>query len=150
MQRLSGKNIDVTVGDMRVRVAKATLDITDNTAVASDGGVPNGHVDGDVSASGEFELDIANFKLIKEAAKAAGSYRGLKPFDLLFYGKTADGEEDKVEAFGCKLKLSSILDVDSKGGEKLLRKVSYDVTSPNFVRIGGVPYLRKDETEGLL
>jgi len=69
---------------------------------------------------------------------------------LLFYGKTADGEEDKVEAFGCKLKLSSILDVDSKGGEKLLRKVSFDVTSPNFVRIGGVPYLRKDETEGLL
>jgi hypothetical protein len=150
MQRLSGKNIDVTVGDMRVRVAKATLDITDNTAVASDGGVPNGYVDGDVSASGELELDLANFKLIKEAAKAAGSYRGLKPFDLLFYGKTADGEEDKVEAFGCKLKLSSILDVDSKGGEKLLRKVCFDVTSPNFVRIGGVPYLRKDETEGLL
>lgn len=150
MQRLSGKNIDVTVGDMRVRVAKATLEITDNTGVASDGGVPNGYVDGDVSASGELELDIANFKLIKEAAKTAGSYRGLKPFDMLFYGKTADGEEDKVEAFGCKLKLASILDVDSKGGEKLLRKVAYDVTSPDFVRIGGVPYLRKDETEGLL
>ncbi|MFW5487369.1 MAG: phage protein [Desulfovibrio sp.] len=150
MQRLSGRNIDVTIGDMRVRVSKATLDITDNSAVASDGGVPNGYVDGDVSASGELELDTANFNLIKEAAKAAGSYRGLEPFDMLFYGKTADEEEEKVEAFGCKLKLSSVLDVDRKGGEKLVRKVTFDVTSPDFVRIGGVPYLRKDETEGLL
>lgn len=150
MQRLSGKNITVTIGDMKVRFQKATLEISDNSAVATDGGIPNGHVDGDVSANGEIELTLTNFKLIKDAAKSAGSYRGLKPFDMQFYGKTSEKDEDKIEAFGCKVKLSSILDADSKGGEALTRKIVFDVTSPDFVRIGGVPYLREDETEGML
>ncbi|SHJ72079.1 phage protein (plasmid) [Halodesulfovibrio aestuarii] len=149
-QRLSGKNITVTIGDMKVRFLKASLEISDNSAVASDGGIPNGWVDGDVSANGEIEVNLANFKLIKEAAKSAGSFRGLEPFDITFYGKTADKEEEKIEAFGCKIKLGSILDADSKGGEALSRKLIFDVTSPDFVNIGGVPYLREDETEGML
>lgn len=150
MQKLSGSNIDVTIGDMRVHVEKASVSITDNSAVASSRGVPNGYVDGDVAASGDIELDLANFKLISEAAKNAGAYRALGTFDMLFYGKTGDGEEDKVEVFGCRIKLESILDFESKGGEKLIRKVQFDVTSPDFVRINGVPYLRESETEGLL
>lgn len=148
--RLSGKNISLTIGDMRVKAVTCSLEITDNTGVAVDSGVPNGYVDGDVAASGELELNLLNFKLIREAAKTAGSFRGLDVFDMLFYGKAGGGEESKVEAFGCRLKLSSILDADSKGGEALTRKVQFDVTSPDFVRIDGVPYLRPDETEGLL
>ncbi|NDM57635.1 phage protein, partial [Klebsiella pneumoniae] len=64
MARISGMNFDVNMGDTLVHVEKATLDITDNSAVAQTGGVPDGHVDGDVTASGELELDSANFALV--------------------------------------------------------------------------------------
>ena len=149
-QRISGKNFDVNIGDMLVHANKATLEITDNSAVAKDRGVPNGWVDGDVEASGELELDATNLKLVTEAASAAGSFRQLETFDLLFYATTADGEEMKVQAFGCKLKVGSLLDIDTKGGEKHLTTIAFDVTSPDFVRINGVPYLSETDTEGLL
>jgi len=116
--------------------------------VAQDKGVPNGHVDGDVSAGGEMEFDTANFNLLIEAAKRAGSFRQLDPFDSVFFAKAGD-EELRVEAFGCKLKVSSLLNIDPKGGEKSKHMVPFDVTSPDFIRINGVPYLAAEEIEGL-
>ncbi|EQB0392838.1 phage protein [Pseudomonas aeruginosa] len=148
MARISGMNFDITLGDLQVHVEKATLDITDNSAVAQTRGVPDGFVDGDVTASGEYELDAANFALLIEAAKRAGSFRKLKPVDSLFYAKAGDSEV-RVEAFGCKLKVSSLLDIDPKGGTKTTHKVPFDVTSPDFIRINGVPYLDASETEDL-
>lgn len=148
MARIGGKNFDVNLGDLLVHVESCTLDITDNTAVAQDKGVPNGHVDGDVSASGEMEFDTANFNLLIEAAKRAGSFRQLDPFDSVFFAKAGE-EELRVEAFGCKLKVSSLLNIDPKGGEKSKHKVPFDVTSPDFIRINGVPYLAAAEIEGL-
>lgn len=148
MARIGGMNFDVNLGDLQVHIEKATLDITDNTAVAQTGGVPDGHVDGDVAASGEFELDSANLGLLIEAAKRAGSFRKLEPFDVVFFAKAGD-DELRVEAFGCKLKVSSLLDIDPKGGSKTTHKVPYDVTSPDFIRINGVPYLDASEIEGL-
>lgn len=148
MARISGMNFDVNLGDLLLHVEKATLDITDNSAVAQTHGIPDGHVDGDVAAGGEFELDSANFALLIEAAKRAGSFRALEPFDALFYAR-AGNEEMRVEAFGCKVKVSSLLDIDPKGGAKTVHKVPYDVTSPDFIRINGVPYLDAAETEDL-
>ncbi|MDU9400178.1 phage protein [Pseudomonas sp. zfem003] len=148
MARISGMNFDVNLGDLLVHVEKATLDITDNSAVAQTGGVPDGHVDGDVSGGGELELDSANFGLLMEAAKRAGSFRAMEPFDAVFYAKAGD-DELRVEAFGLKLKVSSLLDIDPKGGSKSVHKVPYDVTSPDFIRINGVPYLDASEIEGL-
>ncbi|MBK3759357.1 MULTISPECIES: DUF2597 family protein [Stutzerimonas stutzeri group] len=148
MARIGGKNFDVNLGDLLVHVESCTLDITDNTAVAQDKGVPNGHVDGDVSAGGEMEFDTANFNLLIEAAKRAGSFRQLDPFDSVFFAKAGE-EELRVEAFGCKLKVSSLLNIDPKGGEKSKHKVPFDVTSPDFIRINGVPYLAAEEIEGL-
>lgn len=148
-QRISGKDFDVTVGDLAIHVDKATLSITDNTAVAKDRGVPNGWVSGDVEASGELELDALDLKTMSEAAKAAGSWRALEPFDLVFFARTLTGEEMKVEAFSCKIKVDSLLDFDGSGGEKHTTKIPFDVTSPDFVRINGVPYLDAAETEGL-
>ncbi|ABR85002.1 TPA: DUF2597 family protein [Pseudomonas aeruginosa] len=148
MARISGMNFDITLGDLQVHVEKATLDITDNSAVAQTRGVPDGFVDGDVTASGEYELDAANFALLIEAAKRAGSFRKLEPVDSLFYAKAGDSEV-RVEAFGCKLKVSSLLDIDPKGGSKTTHKVPFDVTSPDFIRINGVPYLDASETEDL-
>ncbi|HEJ5827384.1 DUF2597 family protein [Pseudomonas aeruginosa] len=148
MARISGMNFDITLGDLQVHVEKATLDITDNSAVAQTRGVPDGFVDGDVTASGEYELDAANFALLIEAAKRAGSFRKLEPVDSLFYAKAGDSEV-RVEAFGCKLKVSALLDIDPKGGSKTTHKVPFDVTSPDFIRINGVPYLDASETEDL-
>ena len=148
MARISGMNFDVNLGDLQVHIEKATLDITDNSAAVQTGGVPDGHVDGDVSAAGEFELDSANFGLLIEAAQRAGSFRKLEPFDVVFFAKAGE-DELRVEAFACKLKVSSLLDIDPKGGSKTSHKVPYDVTSPDFIRINGVPYLDASEIEGL-
>ncbi|WP_302548631.1 phage protein [uncultured Desulfovibrio sp.] len=150
MQRISGKNFDISIGDLAICVSKTTLTIEDKTEVAKDGGVPNGWVDGEVAASGDLELDALVMSLLGEAAKAVGSWRALDTFDMLFYAKTAQHEEMKVEAFGCKLVLDSLLDVDKAGGQKHISKVKYLVTSPDFIRINGVPYLRAEETEGLV
>ena len=148
MSRIGGKNFDVNLGDLLAHVESCTLDVTDNTAVAQSRGVPNGHVDGDVSASGEMEFDTSNFNLLIEAARSAGSFRKLEPFDVVFFAKAGD-EELRVEAFGCKLRVSSLLSVDPKGGETSKHKVPFDVTSPDFIRINGVPYLDASEIEGL-
>lgn len=148
MSRIGGKNFDINLGDLQIHVESCTLDITDNTAVAQTRGVPNGTVDGDVSASGEFEFDTNNFNLLIEAARSAGSFRQLEPFDSMFFAKAGD-EELRIEAFGCKLKVSSLLSVDPKGGEKTKHKVPFDVSSPDFIRINGVPYLAAAEIEGL-
>tara|TARA_R110000822_G_scaffold222763_1_gene356067 strand:+ start:356 stop:805 length:450 start_codon:yes stop_codon:yes gene_type:complete len=148
MSRIGGKNFDINLGDLQIHVESCTLDITDNTAVAQSRGVPNGHVDGDVSCSGEFEFDTSNFNLLIEAARTAGSFRQLEPFDSVFFAKAGD-EELRIEAFGCKLKVSSLLSVDPKGGEKSKHKVPFDVTSPDFIRVNGVPYLAAAEIEDL-
>lgn len=150
MQRISGKNFDISIGDLTINVSKASLTIEDKTEVAKDGGVPNGHVDGEASASGDLELDAMGMSILSEAAKAAGSWRGLDPFDMLFYAKTGQSEEMKVEAFGCKFLVDSLLDVDKAGGQKHISKLKFLVTSPDFIRINGVPYLRPEETEGLI
>lgn len=146
--KIGGKNFDVNLGDTRIHVEAATLDVTDNSAVAQTKGVPNGHVDGDVAAAGEIEVDITNFKLIKEQAATAGSFRALEPFDIVFYAKAGD-DEIKIEAFGCKLRISSLLSIDPKGGAKSTIKLPFDVTSPDFIHIDGVSYLDAAEIEGL-
>lgn len=148
MARIGGKNFDINLGDLLIHVESATLDITDNTAVAQDKGVPNGFVEGDVTASGELEVDTQNFNLIVQAAGQAGSFRKLGTFDQVFFAQTPD-EELRVEAFGCKLRISSLLSIDQKGGEKTKHKLPFDVTSSDFIRINGVPYLDSTETEGL-
>ncbi len=146
--RLSGMNFNVNLGDIMVHVDTATLNITDNSGVSQTSGVPDGYVDGDVSASGEISVNASNFNLISKAAKAAGAWRAMKTFDILFYGKTSK-DEMKVEAFGCRIKLSDILDIDKKGGSASMFKIPFDVTDPDFVHINGVPYLRPDEIKNI-
>ncbi|MEZ8657752.1 phage protein [Vibrio cyclitrophicus] len=147
--RISGKNMHFSMGDYKLKAQKVTLSITDNSAVNKTSGVPDGYVDGDVEASGEMELTTQQFNQLSKAAKQAGSWRGMPDFDALFYGKI-DKDELKIEAFGCRLKISDLLDADSNGGNALVHKLPFEVTSPDFVKINGVPYLRPDETEDLV
>ncbi|WP_029559269.1 phage protein [Vibrio parahaemolyticus] len=146
--RISGKNMHFSLGDYKLKASKVTLSITDNSAVNKTNGVPDGYVDGDVEASGEMELTTQQFNQLGKAAKKAGSWRGLPAFDGLFYGKI-DKDELKVEAFGCRIKISDLLDIDTNGGSALLHKLPFDVTSSDLVHINGTPYLREDETEDL-
>lgn len=150
MNRISGKSFDINIGDHLTHVDKATLSITDNSTVAKDRGVPNGRLMGDVEASGEIEVDATGLNIIMEAAKSAGSFRELEPFDCLFYANSGSKEEMKVEAFGCAFKIDALLDIDRKGGEKHMTKLPFDVTSPDFIRINGVPYLAASETKDLI
>ncbi|PKG74805.1 DUF2597 domain-containing protein [Shewanella sp. GutCb] len=147
--RLSGMNFRIHMGDTQVQVDSASVTITDNSGVSQTGGVPDGAVDGDVAANGEITVNAANFALISQQAKAAGAWRAMENFDFQFYAKTSQ-DEMKVECFGCRIKLSDLLDIDPKGGSASLFKIPFDVTSPDFVHINGVPYLRPDEIEHIV
>lgn len=142
-QRISGQSVDVYFGTELVHIEKIGLDITDNTTAASTRGVPDGWIAGDVSASGDIEISTKELAKIISLASAAGSFRGIALQDLLFYG-SAGSEELKIEAFGCKFVITTPLDNDPKGGSILTHKFKYFVTSPDFVKINGIPYLESD------
>jgi len=149
MKRVSNSSFSFSMGDFKLRAEKASLSIDDARKAVKDGGVPNGYVDGEVGGSGDIELDAASMAILSEEAKNKGSWQEIEPVDLLFYAKGTK-EEEKVEAFGCLLNLSDIVEYDPTSDKKAITKISFEVTSPDFVRINGVPYLAKDRTEGLV
>lgn len=148
-KRISGQSIDVRFDGDLIHMEKISLDITDNTAAAQTRGVPDGWVSGDVAAEGEVELSSKAFQQLSAVARRAGSWRGIEPVDIMFYGK-AGSEELKIEAFGCKFSVSNLLDDDPKGGAVLTHKIKYVVTSPDFVHINGIPYLSADDVRDLI
>lgn len=148
-KRISGMSFDFFMGGELVHAEKISLSITDNTAATQTAGVPDGWVAGDVSAEGELELSLKAFAILKRKAQEAGSWRGIEPQDFMFYAKAGD-EEAKVEAFGCKMNMSDILDIDPKGGALATRKIPFKVTDPRFINIDGIPYLESEATENLI
>lgn len=148
-KRISGMAFDITLFSTAIHVNKITLTITDNSEVAKTRGIPDGFTDGDVSAEGDIELDEKNFLRIHDAAEAAGSYRGIEPEDILFYAKAGDSKI-KVEAFGCKFLIDSLLDIDTSSSDKSVFKVKYKVTSPDFIKINGIPYLSDEDVRDLI
>ena len=147
-QHLSGQDFDIMVGDIMVHVEAVSASITDNRKAVMSGGVPNGYVNGDVSGNGDMELDTRNFNLIIEAAKSAGSFREMEPFDIICSGKSLN-DTQKFELFGCLLTVTDLFNIDQKGGEKTKHKMPFEITSPDFVRINGVPYLSENDTRNL-
>ena len=147
-KRISGQSIDFNIDGDLVHVEKVSLSITDNTGVAQTNGVPDGYVNGDVSAEGELELSTKYLNVITAKARSAGSWRAIPLVDLMWYAN-AGTEELKVESFGCKLNVTDILDVDPKGGAVMTHKIKFIVTSPDFVRINGIPYLESELTDKL-
>jgi len=148
MNRITGMHFDVMIGDLLVHVEEVTLDIDDATTVNKTKGIPDGVLIGEVSASGEIKLATNNFNKVIELAGIAGSFRELPPFDLTFAADSGD-EFMNVDAFGCKLRISSLLSIKSTGSEKNMHTLPYDVTDPNFVRLNGVPYVANREIEDL-
>lgn len=148
-QRIGGQSFDVTVGTEIIHFATISIDITDNTAVTQTNGIPDGWVGGDVGATISAEVDSRNFKKFGAAARAAGSYRGTPTSDVLFYANTGD-EEIKVEVFGVKWVVESPVGFDPKGGETAKHKVKGLVTTPDFIRIDGVPILSEADVRDLI
>ena len=149
-QRISGQSVDCSFDGELIHFDKISLDITDNTAAAQTRGVPDGYVSGDVAADGEVEFSSRVLKdQLTPIAARAGSWRGIPTFDVMWYAKAGD-EELKVEAFGCKLLITSILDVDPKGGSTMSHKAKFIVTDPEFVKINGVPILSADDVRNLI
>lgn len=145
---LSGQDFDVMFGDTMIHVENMSASITDNRQAVQTRGIPNGWVNGDVACSGDLELDSANFKLLIDVARTAGSFREIKTIDIVCVGKTLDSEQ-KQEFFGCLLKISDLFSIDGKGGEKNKHKIAFEVTSPDFVRIDGVSYLSANNIRDL-
>ncbi len=141
-QKFNGLSFDIDCGDFAVQVKKFSLEIKDNSTFAKRNGRPDGYLLGDVEASGEIVVDRTGLKTITEAAKKAGSFQELPPFDINSYAKIGD-DEVKVEAFGCKIKISSLLDIDKGSVDETEFKLPFDVTSPDFVKIDGVPYVKE-------
>ncbi|MFD0965990.1 phage protein [Seminibacterium arietis] len=145
---ISGMAFDFYLGGVPVHADSINLNITDNTAVAKTRGIPDGYVAGEVEAEGEIELDSKNFSKLVNLARAVGSFRGLPEVDFVFFAQRG-GVRDKVETFGNKLILTDVLNIDPKGGAKSTKKIKYLVTSPDFVKINGVPYLSADDIRDL-
>ena len=148
MERISGMSFDFYILGNPVHADNISLSISDNSTVAQTRGIPDGWVSGDVTAEGEIELDAKNFTKLAAAARAAGSYRDIPETDFVFFAQRG-GIRDKVETFGNKLILTDILNIDPKGGAKTTKKVKFFVTSPDFIRINGVPYLSPTDTRNL-
>ncbi|MGE6433143.1 phage protein [Shewanella baltica] len=145
---LSGLDVDITIGSTDITVDKITLDIEDNSKASKSRGVSSGWLKGAVGAKGSIELNTENFSRLSDEAKAAGSWRALLPFDVMWYAKT--DIELKVEAFGCQLKITNLLDVDQKeGGDGMIHKIDYEVVGRDFIKINGTPYLDAKEVEHL-
>lgn len=148
MSRINGKAFDIRIMGFKVHFESFTVNIEDNTTVAMNAGVPNGVLEGDVKASGDLVLDTANFNLLLAAAKAAGSFRDLPafPIDAYAFGSNENSAElMHVRAHGCKVRISELLNVESGNADKTTHTLQYDVTSPDFVWINSVPYLRDQE-----
>lgn len=143
-QKINGKSFTISVGDLPIYVNKFSLEITDDSAVAMKRGRPDGYLQGNVSAAGEIEVDTVEFARLSAAAKNAGSWQQLAPFDINAYAKSGDSER-RIEAFGCKLKLSNVLEVDDSSADKTVHTIPFDVTGEDFVHIDGVPYVEAVE-----
>ncbi|WP_249962260.1 phage protein [Histophilus somni] len=147
-ERISGASFDFFMLGMPIHAESVTLSITDNSAVAKTGAVPDGWVSGEVDAEGEITLDERNFGKISNAAAVAGSYRDIPTTDLVFFASRG-GTRAKVEVFGVKLLVTDLLDIDPKGGAKSTKKIKFFVTSKDFIKINGIPYLSETDTRYL-
>ncbi|MBL4830885.1 MAG: DUF2597 family protein [Aliivibrio sp.] len=147
--KFTGRNFDCTVLGTMIHVESATATINDESAVAMSRGVTDGYTDGAVTCDVEYEVDLNNFRKLQQAARSAGSWRGIKPDDCLFYANNGS-DEDKIELYGVKLVIADLLSVDPSSSDKTKRKLKGFVTSPLFVRINGIPYLSTDDTRGLV
>ena len=148
VKALGGKDFDIFVGDKMVHIIEASVKITDGRKVKYVRGVPVGFIDGPVEAEVSLKVDHENFLLIEGQAKTAGSWKGIEPFDVSFNAEVSAGSKN-VEAFGVLPMLDEVLNIKGEGGEEDTTTIKGIVTSPDFIKINGIPYLTPEEVRDL-
>ncbi|WP_018692518.1 phage protein [Algicola sagamiensis] len=148
VKTLGGKDFDVFIGNTMVHVIEASVKITDGRKAKKVRGITKGFVDGPVDAEVSLKVDHENFLLIEGVAKKAGSWKGIEPFDISFLAEVAAGSKN-VEVFGVLPQLEEVLNFKAEGGEEDTTTVKGVVTSTDFVKINGIPYLTDDEVRDL-
>ena len=148
VKALGGKDFDIMMGDSMVHIIEANVKITDGRKVKYTRGVPDGFIDGPVEAEVTIKLDHKNFLLVEGQAKNAGSWKAIEPFDVSFMAEVAAGTKN-VEAFGVLPQLDEILGFKAEGGEEDTTSIKGIVTSKDFIKINGVPYLTPEEIRDL-
>ena len=143
MNRINSLSFDTAIGDIDIHVETLTAEIEDETEAASKNGRPDGTIRGAVSCNGEITIDRTEFKKLIEAARNAGSYQEMEEFDVVCFASEGD-DEYKVELFGCRLKISSLLNIDKSSADKSMVSIPFDVTGEDFVKIDGVSYIAKE------
>ncbi|MGI1677569.1 MAG: DUF2597 family protein [Cellvibrionaceae bacterium] len=139
-KRISGSQARFTLGDYLLKTIDFTLNIEDSSGAVYLNSRPDGWVNGDVKASGEMTVTSSVLSHIIDIAESAGSFQDLEPFDLVCNAET-NSEKLNIEAFGCKLKISDLLNAQSNSNERIIHKIPYEVTDEDFININGVPYL---------
>lgn len=145
-KRISGKDLKLSIGFCQVFAEKFEIKIDDKRAVALTNGVPNGYVDGECTSSGSMTLDSENLTVLMDSFGGI-NWRDIGPQDITAFAAAGDLSKD-IAAYGCLLRISELWSSESKGGEKQVHTIDFDVTSPDFVAIDGIPYLGMDETTG--
>jgi len=81
--------------------------------------------------------------LITAYAASKGSYQEMDDVDVRGLG-VARGTAHTVEAFGCMLQLTDVLNATPNASDAHTVKVKYKVCGKDFVRINGIPYLKSE------
>ena len=145
VKRFNGMSFTLDLGVAALKVQKFTLDITDNSTTAKRNGRPNGRLRGDVEASGTITVDRDGLRAFVELAKSAGSWQEMDTFDIVAFASAGDYDELKIEVFGCLVKVNKLLDIDKSSSDETVFELPFDVTSPDFVKIDGVPYVPNED-----
>lgn len=148
-RRIGGKDGRLGIGGFQVNYEKFSIKIDDKRAVAYTNGIPNGYVAGEVSASGSITLDSDGFTDLFAAIGGGTNYQDIEPQDIKYFAQ-AGGLSKDIDAYGCLLSIEDLIDAESKGGEKSTHTIRFDITSPDFVAIDGVPYLSANDVAAIL
>jgi len=146
---LSAVDFDIRLGSLLIHVQEMNASVTDDGKAVQTAGVPDGYVEGAVGCSGSITVDIENMNLITEVARSAGSFKSMPVFDIVTGGANVT-QSQLLELFGCRLKISDLLNNNGTGGEKMTNKLEFEVTDPRFIRINSVPYLPAERTRNFI
>lgn len=139
INRINGKSFDVRIMGILIAFESFTLSIEDSSETAMTRGKPDGYLRGNVSASGELKITPAYFSLLSAAAKKAGSYQDLPPFDIHAHA-VGSKEGMVVTAYDCRLKISELLNIEPNSTDRSTINLPFEVTGEDFIDINGVPY----------
>lgn len=148
-KHLGGKDARAIIDGTLINIEKIDIDIETERQPVYENGVPNGFVDGKVSATVKLTFNKHNFALFKEKAKAAGSWQGIPPFDFDCVS-TAGTQSETISAFGVLPDITSLLSAETESNSAQTVEVEGAITSPDFIHIDGVPYLEAESIADLV